>query len=67
VARWSYQLAAVPGGTEITECWVDQRGRGAHVLGRVFTGKVANNRAQANREGMRTTLARLKRELEQAS
>jgi hypothetical protein len=34
------------------------------VLGRVFTGKVANNRAEANREGMRTTLARLKGELE---
>src|SRR5690349_11053843 len=52
------------GGTEVTESWWDQRGRGAHVLGRVFTGKVANNRAEANREGMRTTLARLKRELE---
>jgi polyketide cyclase/dehydrase/lipid transport protein len=64
VARWSYRLDQVAGGTEITESWRDQRGRGAHVLGRVFTGKVANNRAEANREGMRTTLARLKRELE---
>ena len=64
VARWSYRLEPVTGGTEITESWRDQRGRGAHVLGRVFTGKVANNRAEANREGMRTTLARLKRELE---
>jgi len=51
-------------GTEVTECWWDQRGRGAHVLGRIFTGRVANNRAEANREGMRTTLARLKHELE---
>jgi hypothetical protein len=34
------------------------------MLGRAFTGKVANNRAAVNREGMRTTLARLKRELE---
>jgi hypothetical protein len=64
VSRWSYRLAASGGGTEVTESWRDQRGRGAHVLGRVFTGKVANNRAEANREGMRTTLARLKRELE---
>jgi len=64
VARWSYRLEPVAGGTEITERWRDQRSRGAHLLGRVFTGKVANNRAEANREGMRTTLARLKRELE---
>lgn len=64
VSRWSYRLTAADGGTEVTESWRDQRGRGAHVLGRVFTGKVANNRAEANREGMRTTLARLKRELE---
>jgi uncharacterized protein YndB with AHSA1/START domain len=66
VSRWSYRLARVAGGTEVTECWWDQRGRGAHVLGRIFTGKVANARPEANREGMQTTLARLKRELEAA-
>lgn len=66
VSRWSYQLAAVPGGTQVTECWQDRRSRGAHVLGRVFTGRVANARPQANRDGMRTTLERLKRELEAA-
>ncbi len=64
VSRWSYRLDAVAAGTEVTESWHDQRGRGAYVLGRVFTGKVAGNRAEANREGIRTTLARLKRELE---
>jgi uncharacterized protein YndB with AHSA1/START domain len=64
VSRWSYQLAGVANGTEVTERWLDQRGRGAHVLGRVFTGKVASDRPQANRAGMRTTLERLKRELE---
>jgi uncharacterized protein YndB with AHSA1/START domain len=64
VSRWAYRFAAVAGGTEVTEAWLDQRSRGAHVLGRVFTGKVAENRPQVNREGMRTTLARLKRELE---
>jgi uncharacterized protein YndB with AHSA1/START domain len=64
VARWSYLLAAVTGGTEVTERWLDRRSRGAHILGRIFTGQVSNDRPAANREGMRTTLARLKRELE---
>ncbi len=64
VARWGYRFAAVPEGTDVTEYWVDRRGRGARVLGRVFTGRVANERPEANRDGMRTTLARLKRELE---
>jgi uncharacterized protein YndB with AHSA1/START domain len=66
VSRWSYRLAGVAGGTEVTECWRDQRSRGAHLLGRIFTGRVANSRPEVNREGMRTTLARLKRELEAA-
>jgi polyketide cyclase/dehydrase/lipid transport protein len=64
VSRWTYRLAAVTGGTEITESWQDQRGSGANVLGRIFTGKAARNRPELNRDGMRTTLARLKRELE---
>jgi hypothetical protein len=64
VSRWSYRFAPVAGGTEVTEAWLDKRGRGANILGRVFTGKVARERPQANREGMQTTLARLKRELE---
>jgi len=66
VSRWTYRFAAVPEGTELTEEWLDRRGRGAHILGRVFTGRVASNRPEANREGIRTTLARLKRELESA-
>jgi hypothetical protein len=66
VSRWSYRLAQAPGGTEVTEHWRDRRGRGAHILGRVFTGRVANTRPEANREGMRTTLALLKQELESA-
>jgi Polyketide cyclase / dehydrase and lipid transport len=64
VSRWSYQMAPGGDGTELTESWRDQRGRGASLLGRVFTGRVAHDRPRANREGMRTTLARLKRELE---
>jgi hypothetical protein len=64
VARWGYRLAAAPEGTEVTEYWVDRRRRGAKILGRVFTGRAANTRPEINRAGMRTTLARLKRELE---
>jgi uncharacterized protein YndB with AHSA1/START domain len=66
VSRWSYRFAPADGGTEVTEAWLDKRGRGANLLGRVFTGKVARERPQANTEGMRITLARLKRELEAA-
>lgn len=64
VSRWGYRMAAVEVGTEVTEYWTDRRGRGARLLGRVFTGRVAHDRPAANREGIRTTLARLKRELE---
>lgn len=66
VARWSYRLSPVDGGTEVTEHRQDRRTRGAYVLGRVFTGRSAGIRPQVNRAGMRTTLARLKRELEAA-
>jgi polyketide cyclase/dehydrase/lipid transport protein len=64
VARWAYAVAAVPEGAEVTERWIDRRGRGAHILARIFTGKVSGRRPEANREGIHTTLARLKRELE---
>jgi uncharacterized protein YndB with AHSA1/START domain len=66
VSRWSYRLTPAPEGTELTEHWVDRRSRGAHIMGRIFTGRVAGNRTEANREGIRTTLARLKRELDPA-
>jgi hypothetical protein len=64
VSRWGYRLAEVDGGTEVTEYWEDRRGRGAWLLGRMFTGRATNDRPQVNREGMRVTLARLKQELE---
>jgi hypothetical protein len=67
VARWGYRLAAAPDGTEVTEYWQDRRSRGAWILGRVFTGSAAGKRPEVNRDGMRTTLNRLKRELEQPS
>src|SRR5690242_2070522 len=64
VSRWGYRLAAGSDGTEVTEYWQDRRTRGAGLLGRIFTGRAANNRPEINRAGMRTTLTRLKRELE---
>ncbi|GAA3254259.1 SRPBCC family protein [Dactylosporangium siamense] len=64
VARWGFRLAPADGGTQVSQYWIDQRVRGAMILGRVFTGKVANARPAANREGMRITLDRLKRQLE---
>src|SRR4051812_9805397 len=67
VSRWGYQLTAVPGGTELTEYWEDRRVTGSRILGRIFTGRVTNNRTVANHEGMRTTLARLKASLEESA
>ena len=67
VSRWGYRLVAVPGGTELTEYWEDRRVAGSSLLGRIFTGRVANNRSEANHDGMRTTLARLKASLEGAA
>ncbi|UWZ55737.1 SRPBCC family protein [Dactylosporangium aurantiacum] len=66
VARWGFRLAAVDGGTGVTQYWIDRRVKGSMILGRIFTGKVATERPEANREGMRVTLGRLKRELEAA-
>lgn len=67
VAQWGYRLVATPTGTEVTEYWVDRRNRGSYLLGRIFTGRVAARRPEANRDGMRATLERLKRELEAAA
>ncbi|HZM81489.1 MAG TPA: SRPBCC family protein [Candidatus Limnocylindrales bacterium] len=65
VARWTYRFAALPGdGARVTEEWTDRRGRGAWILGRVFTGRATKHRPEVNREGMRATLQRLKQELE---
>lgn len=65
VALWGYRLEEVPGGTRLTEYWQDLRrdARGVgfiEVLGKVFTGVRAENRAGVNREGMRATLERIK-------
>ncbi len=67
VSRWGYRFAPAAeeaGGTLVTEYWQDSRNRAALVLGRIFTGAVATRRPEANREGMRATLLRLKSDLE---
>lgn len=67
IARWGYRLAPAQEGTAtlVTEYWIDHRRDGwrrrvAEVLGLVFTGTPAARRAERNREGMRTTLRRLR-------
>jgi uncharacterized protein YndB with AHSA1/START domain len=69
VSRWTYRLAPTPdGGTEVTELWHDRRVTGATVLGLIFTGaRTTRRRPEVNREGMQTTLRRLKAELESAA
>lgn len=64
VARWSYRFAPEGEGTRVVEEWQDLRGRGAWILGRIFTGKSAADRPAVNRDGMRETLRRLKKDLE---
>jgi hypothetical protein len=68
VALWGYRFEDRDGGSLVTEYWEDLRsGRSAPVaklLGLVFTGTRPANRPTANRDGMRTTLARLKEAVE---
>lgn len=68
VALWGYRFEDRDGGSLVTEYWEDLRsGRSAPVaklLGLVFTGTPPANRATVNRDGMRTTLARLKAAVE---
>jgi hypothetical protein len=64
VSRWGYRFGPAAGGTEVTEYWQDRRSRGARRMGRIFAGERGVDRPVANREGMRTTLSRLKANLE---
>ncbi|WP_344263580.1 SRPBCC family protein [Actinomadura napierensis] len=73
VALWGYRIEDVGGEggprTRLTEYWEDLRRdtRGAgfvSLLGKVFTGVPAEERARINRAGMRATLGRIKGGLE---
>ncbi|MFG2818996.1 SRPBCC family protein [Kitasatospora sp. NPDC048365] len=69
IALWGYRFEpAADGGTVLTEYWQDLRTgrsrRPAELLGLVFSGTRAEDRAGVNRAGMRTTLERMKAALE---
>lgn len=69
VALWGYRLEPVGDSTRLTEYWHDLRrdhwsASLVSFLGRVFTGVRADRRAALNREGMRTTLDRIRAALE---
>ncbi|MQY07198.1 SRPBCC family protein [Actinomadura macrotermitis] len=70
VALWGYRIEGTGEGTSrLAEYWEDLRRdhRGAglvSLLGKVFTGVPAAERARVNRAGMRATLARIKASLE---
>ncbi|SCF01515.1 Polyketide cyclase / dehydrase and lipid transport [Micromonospora viridifaciens] len=66
VARWGFRFSETDGGTQVTEYWQDRRNGASRVLGRIFTGRAAAERPTVNRNGMRETLRRLKRDLEAA-
>lgn len=68
-AVWGYRILPTPGGAEVTEYW-EYLGRGSlasrfiELLGLVFSATPPSARRARNRDGMRATLARLKRYLE---
>jgi hypothetical protein len=62
VARWEFDVAATSGGCRVTESWADQRG----VVLKRYADSRDYDRADFTRESIRTTLERLKAELEAA-
>jgi hypothetical protein len=72
VARWGYRLTPTEAGTLVTEYWSDHRRCGwrrqlVEALGLVFTGTPAAQRAARNRDGMHTTLRRLRAACQEAA
>jgi len=64
VARWSYDVAARPGGCTVTESWHDQRGAVIRLLGRLATG--VSDRSGYTAQSIERTLAALKQRAEEA-
>ncbi len=60
VARWVFDVEATPEGCRVTESWTDQRG----VVLKRYADTRDYDRAEFTRESIRTTLERLKGELE---
>ncbi len=75
VSQWGYRVAesadvVSPDGvrtatTEVTEYWIDRRSALMLRLGRKVMGPAADRREEMNRDGMRTTLRRLKQDIEE--
>jgi hypothetical protein len=67
VSRWTYEFAALDGGTRVTETWVDRRrgifGPAVRLAGQLV---IPGPRAAHNRATMVQTLRRLKVEAESA-
>jgi hypothetical protein len=63
VARWEFDIEATTGGCKVSEHWTDQRGA---VLRRYGDSR-EYDRVEFTRESIRTTLERLKVELEAAA
>lgn len=60
VARWSYDLEAVDGGTRLTETWLDRR----NAFARMVSKSIEGDREGVNRASVRSTLEALKAHLE---
>lgn len=76
IARWSYEFSEEADGVRVTETWTDKRfgvvGALARAVGAVVTkassdGSGATDRVEINRQGIRETLTRLKRHLEEST
>ncbi len=64
IAEWRYEFETTAVGCQVTETWIDQRGRIAKALGKPVSG--VSDRAAHNRTTMEQTLAGLKVATEQA-
>jgi uncharacterized protein YndB with AHSA1/START domain len=65
IAEWSYGFESTAAGCQVTETWVDRRGRIAKALGKPVSGVA--DRASHNRAGMEQTLERLAAVAEESS
>ncbi|MFE0578475.1 SRPBCC family protein [Streptomyces sp. NPDC058874] len=69
IATWEYRFAAVPGGTEVTETWTDDRRSWPDAVANTFDRIATRGHtfAEFQRKNIRTTLRNLKSQLEARS
>jgi hypothetical protein len=65
VSRWTYVVAARPGGCTVTESWTDRRGRAMDVIGLLASG--VGDRRVYTAQSIERTLAAVKSRAEQES